>query len=67
MSRDVRLVTDPDEIPRYLSGRDLEIHRDHARAAAANHLVVCVIESCYVIFRSDRRKGLPGSSRPSST
>jgi hypothetical protein len=59
-SRGVRLVTDPDEIPRHLSGRDLDIHRDHARAAAANHLVVVRgDETCYVIFRRDRRKGLP--------
>jgi hypothetical protein len=60
MSRDVRLVTDLDEIPRHLSGRDLEIHRDHARAAAANHLVVVRRdETCYVLFRRDRRKRLP--------
>jgi hypothetical protein len=56
----VRLVTDPEEIPRHLTGRDLEIHRDHARAAAANHLVVVRgDETCYVIFRRDRRKRLP--------
>jgi len=60
MSRHVRLVTGADEIPRHLSGRDLEIHRDHARAAAANHVVVARgDETCYVIFRRDRRKGLP--------
>lgn len=59
-SRRVRLVTDPDEIPRHLSGRDLEIHRDHARAPAASHLVVVRgDETCYLIYRSDRRKGLP--------
>jgi hypothetical protein len=59
-SRGVRLITDPDQIPRHLSERDLEIHRDHARAAAANHLVVVSgDETCYVLFRRDRRKGLP--------
>ena len=59
-SRGVRLITDPDQIPRHLSERDLEIHRDHARAAAANHLVVVRgDETCYVLFRRDRRKGLP--------
>jgi hypothetical protein len=59
-SRGVRLVTDPAVIPRHLSERDLEIYRDHARAAAANHLVaVRGGEACYVIFRRDRRKGLP--------
>jgi hypothetical protein len=60
MSRGVRLVTDPDEIPRYLSEHALAIHRDHARAVAAKHLVVVRgDETCYVIFRHDRRKGLP--------
>jgi hypothetical protein len=59
-SRGVRLVTDPNEIPRRLGDRDREIHRDHARAAAANHLVVVRGgESCYVLFRRDRRKDLP--------
>ena len=59
MSHDVQLVIDPDEIPRHLSGRDLEIHRDHVRAAAARHLVVVRgDETCYVVFRRDRRKGL---------
>jgi hypothetical protein len=59
-SRGVRLVTDPDEIPRHLTEHDLVIHRNHAHAAAANHLVVVRgDQACYVIFRRDRRKGLP--------
>jgi hypothetical protein len=59
MSR-TRVVSDPAKIQASLSGRDLEIYRDHARAPAAHHLVVLRDgESCYVIFRRDRRKNLP--------
>jgi hypothetical protein len=59
-SAGVRIATDPDEVPQLLSDGDLEIFRDHARAAAANHLVVVRgDETCYVIYRRDRRKGLP--------
>ena len=48
------------EIERTLRGRDLEIYRDHARAAAARHVVVVKgDEPCYVMFRRDRRKNLP--------
>ena len=43
LSHGVRLITDPEEIPRHLTGRDAEIHRDHARAAAANHLTTAWI------------------------
>jgi hypothetical protein len=44
----------------HLSGRDLEIYRDHADAAAARHVVLLDGDaSCYVIFRHDRRKNIP--------
>ena len=44
----------------HLSGRELELYRDHAGAGAARHLVLIRgDEWCYVIFRKDRRKGLP--------
>jgi hypothetical protein len=47
-------------IERTLRGRELELYRDHARAAAARHLVLIRgSEHCYVIFRKDRRKGMP--------
>jgi hypothetical protein len=59
-SRQVRVICEPDEIERALRGRDLEIYRDHARAIAARHVVVVKRgEACYVMFRRDRRKGLP--------
>jgi hypothetical protein len=59
-SRGVRLIAGPDEIPRHLRGRDLQIYRDHAGAGAAHHLVVVRgEEKCYVLFRRDSRKGQP--------
>jgi hypothetical protein len=54
------ISADPKLIERTLTGRDLELYRDHARAGAAKHLVLIQDEeACYVIFRKDRRKGLP--------
>jgi hypothetical protein len=56
----VRVISEPLEIERALSGRDLEIYRDHARAAAARHVVFVENDAtCYVIFRRVRRKNLP--------
>lgn len=56
----VRLLTDPDRIEAALAGEDLIIFRDHRRAAAAVHMVVNVGgESCYVVARKERRRGLP--------
>ena len=55
-----RILSDPALIEASLSGRDLEIYRDHAGAPAAHHLVVQRGgRSCYVMFRRDRRKRLP--------
>jgi hypothetical protein len=55
-----RLITDPRSIVATLTGRDLEIYRDHADAAAARHLVLTVDGAyCYVVFRRVRRKRLP--------
>lgn len=56
----VRVLTAPEQIEAVLSGRDLRVYRDHRSAAAALHFVVRVGEdSCYVIARRERRKGLP--------
>ena len=50
----------PGVIERTLTGRDLQLYRDHARTRGARHLVLIRGgEYCYVIFRKDRRKGLP--------
>lgn len=55
-----RVISDHAAIERILSGAELEIYRDHARAGAARHVVVTHgADHCYVIFRKDRRKGLP--------
>lgn len=56
----IRVVSAPELIEASLQGRDLEIYRDHAQVAAAGHLVVLQgNQVCHVIFRRDRRKGLP--------
>ncbi len=55
----VRILSDRAQIEARLDGRDLEIFRDHQRACAAHHLVVTSgSESCYVVFRRERRKRL---------
>ncbi len=55
-----RMVTDPATIEHLLAGRDLELYRDHKKAAAARHLVVRKGgKTCYVVFRRVRRKNLP--------
>lgn len=51
---------DPAMIAQTISGRSLEIYRDHAGTAAAQHLVLTRKgDWCYVVFRKDRRKNLP--------
>jgi hypothetical protein len=51
---------DPELIKRTLTGPDLQLYCDHAEAEAARHLVLIRGgQWCYVIFRKDRRKGLP--------
>ncbi|GIM65674.1 hypothetical protein Pve01_86450 [Planomonospora venezuelensis] len=58
--RGVRVLSAPEEIDAALTGTDLQVYRDHRGAAAALHFVVRVgQDSCYVIARRDRRKGLP--------
>lgn len=56
----VRISTDPGVIERTLGARELEIYRDHAATRAAKHVVLrSGGRYCYVVFRKDRRKGLP--------
>lgn len=63
--RGVRVSSSPAVIDRVLRGRDLEIRRDHADAAAARHVVITEGDRyCYVILRRDRRKGVPGFGSP---
>jgi hypothetical protein len=54
------VITDPGQIAHFLSGRDLEIYHDHQQARAAHHVVLKRgQQSCYVMWRRDRRKRLP--------
>ena len=56
----LRLLSEPSEISEQLSGPERELYEDHAGAAAAHHLVLArEADTCYVVFRRDRRKNLP--------
>jgi hypothetical protein len=55
-----RVSADPRVIERTLDERELAVYHDHARTRAARHVVLIRGgEHCYVIFRKDRRKGVP--------
>lgn len=55
-----RLVTDPADLERVLSGDALRTYRDHAAAAASHHLALVVDgRACHVMWRRVRRKRLP--------
>jgi hypothetical protein len=54
------VTADPRAIGNTLTGTEAQIFQDHAGLAAARHLLLTRgDETCYVIFRKDRRKGLP--------
>ena len=56
----VRITSDSVVLERNLSSGELEVFERHRHAPAAKHLVLeSHGEHCYVIFRKDRRKGLP--------
>jgi hypothetical protein len=60
LARGIRVSSTPDEVARTLTGRNSEIYKDHAHAAAARHVVISRgDDNCYVIWRHDRRKRLP--------
>lgn len=60
LDRRFRLLARPGEIESTLAGVDKTVYADHRSAAAARHLVVTRGDDyCYVVFRKDRRKGLP--------
>lgn len=55
--RRVRVSDRPADLDAALRGADLEIYRDHRRAAAAHHVLLGLAgETCYVVFRKDTRK-----------
>ncbi len=56
----VHVTASADRIEAALDGHDLQIYRDHAGLVAARHVLVSLgPEHCHVMYRSDRRKGLP--------
>jgi hypothetical protein len=58
--RRTRVIDDLDVIESRLSGPDKVIFEDHRGATAARHLLLERGDrTCYVIFRHDRRKGVP--------
>ena len=58
--RALRLLSEPSEISEQLTGPERELYEDHVGAAAAHHLVLArEADTCYVVFRRDRRKNLP--------
>jgi len=55
-----RISADPDVIESTLAGTELELYRDHAQALAARHMVLIRgQDSCYVMYREMRHKGVP--------
>ncbi|HEX6449019.1 MAG TPA: hypothetical protein VF060_06125 [Trebonia sp.] len=55
-----KVSADPDVIESTLAGTELELYRDHAQALAARHVVlVRGQDSCYVMYREMRHKGVP--------
>jgi hypothetical protein len=55
-----KVSSNPDVIESTLTGTELEIYRDHAQALAARHVVLIRDQdSCYVIYREMRQKGVP--------
>jgi len=56
----VSVSCDPAVLRSTLTGAELERYEDHAGTAAAHHVVLrSGGDWCYVVFRRDRRKGLP--------
>lgn len=56
----IRVTSDRAVLGRHLSGRDLRVFRDHEDAPASRHVMVMEgEETCYILFRRDRRKRMP--------
>lgn len=63
--RGVSVTADPAGISSTLQGVDLEVYRDHHDAPAARHLVVrSGGRHAYLMYRRDRRKGIPVFATP---
>jgi hypothetical protein len=54
------ISSNPELLEGTLTGEELQLWRDHAGCDAARHLLLMRGDRwCYVLFRKDRRKGLP--------
>jgi hypothetical protein len=54
-----RISDEPDVIERTLAGPELGLYRDHAQALAArHHVLIRGRESCYVMYREARSRGM---------
>lgn len=63
--RDTRVTGDPATLERVLRGQDADVYRDHREAAAARHVLVQMNGRYgYLVFRRDRRRGLPLFASP---
>lgn len=59
LPRGAALTTDPERIASMLSGEDATVFRDHRRAPAARHVLVCDGDRyAYLMYRRDARKRL---------
>ncbi|NMN99844.1 hypothetical protein HH308_01275 [Gordonia sp. TBRC 11910] len=55
-----RISSDPEVIASVIAGAELQLYRDHARALAVRHLVIVHgDQSCYIMYRTYRRRRLP--------
>lgn len=63
--RGIAVSADQAVLRRVLRGRDAVVHSDHVAAAAARHVLAqSGQEYAYLVFRRDRRKGLPLFATP---
>lgn len=58
LSKTVRVVDTPNEIEKLISEPDRTIYRDHATTAVHHVVLAKGNQSCYVMFRRERRKGV---------
>lgn len=55
-----RVTSDPARVRQTLEGRDLAVFLDHEQSPAARHLLLSDSgRSCHLMYRRDRRKGIP--------
>jgi hypothetical protein len=60
LSGQIQISSDPDVIEGTLTGTELEVYRDHARALAVHHhVLIRGHDSCYVMHREYRYRNVP--------